>query len=109
MQHGRGDRWHCPTCPRYALPGDTPADIEQHEEQRQRALALIDVALGERAVQQERDRQILTEMEAHMGQQIMTKGCSKCGGTMYKIIETDSNGNPTGETAYCCQSCGNME
>ncbi|MFI1942074.1 hypothetical protein ACH44C_33690 [Streptomyces purpureus] len=102
-------RWYCFTCPRYAFPGDGPADIERHEHERQAALVLLDVALGDLAVQRETDRQILSEMEATMGQLIQTRGCSKCGGTMYKIIETDQHGTPTGESPYCCHSCGHME
>ncbi|MEC4020517.1 hypothetical protein [Streptomyces sp. H27-D2] len=44
-----------------------------------------------------------------MGQTIATKGCGKCGGTMYRTIETDSDGNATNETAWVCNSCGNVE
>lgn len=43
-----------------------------------------------------------------MGQQIQTCGCQKCGGTMYKTIETDQNGNPTSESQYVCSNCGNV-
>ncbi|MFE5090587.1 hypothetical protein ACFRCI_09320 [Streptomyces sp. NPDC056638] len=83
--------------------------IEQREADRLRALALLDVALGPRAVEREHDRQILTEMETTMGQTIQTRGCSKCGGTMYKMIETDDQGNPTSESMYICNNCGNIE
>ncbi|GGX01774.1 hypothetical protein GCM10010353_16720 [Streptomyces chryseus] len=103
------ERWYCRTCTRYAAPGDTAADIEAHEAQRQHALALLDEALGERAVQREADRQIVTQMEADMGQTIQTRGCSKCGGTMYRTVETDDNGNPTGYTMFICGGCGHME
>lgn len=37
---------------------------------------------------------------------IMTKGCSRCGGTMYKTTETNGSSGP-----WICQnpSCGAME
>lgn len=103
------DRWNCATCPRTAQPGDTPAAIEQREASRLEALALLDVALGPRAVERESDKEILAEMETTMGQTIQTRGCGKCGGTMYKTVETDDNGNPTNESMFICTNCGNME
>ncbi|GAA2957403.1 hypothetical protein [Streptomyces enissocaesilis] len=69
-------------------------DIEQRHEQRHHAFALLDIALGERAVQREADRQIVTEMEAQTGQTIQTRGCSKCGSTTYRTVETDEPGQP---------------
>ncbi|MFJ3588646.1 hypothetical protein ACIQUY_05065 [Streptomyces sp. NPDC090231] len=103
------DRWWCATCPRVGRPGETPDAIEQREAGRLQALALLDAALGPRAVERESDRQILEGMESTMGQTIQTRGCSKCGGTMYKTVETDANGNPTNESMYICGGCGNME
>lgn len=102
-------RWYCTTCPRYALDGDTAEVIEQHYDEHLRALALLDAALGPRAVEREQDKKILTEMETTMGQGIATKGCSNCGGTMYKTYETDDAGNPTSETNWICGGCGHME
>lgn len=42
---------------------------------------------------------------------IQTKGCSGCGGTMYKTYETDENGQVTSESQWICANpqCGNME
>lgn len=103
------ERWYCRTCTRYAALGDTVEDIEQRQVQRQHAFALLDEAMGERAVQRDTDRQVVTEMETQMGQLIQTRGCGKCGGTMYRTVETDDQGNPTGYSMYICNNCGNME
>lgn len=43
-----------------------------------------------------------------MGQEIRTQGCGNCGGTMYKTVETDADGNLTGESQFVCNSCGNV-
>jgi hypothetical protein len=43
-----------------------------------------------------------------MGQRIETRGCSNCGGTQYKTIETDDKGNATGESVWVCNGCGHM-
>ncbi|MFD5198869.1 hypothetical protein ACFWM7_01610 [Streptomyces sp. NPDC058375] len=99
----------CLTCPRYALPGDTADDVERHETERIQALALLDVALADHDATRTRDRKITDEMEARMGQTIQTRGCSKCGGTMYRTVDTDENGNPTNMSQFICNGCGNME
>lgn len=46
-----------------------------------------------------------------MGQRIETKGCGRCGGTMYKTVDVDENGNPTSQTQWVCSSssCGAVE
>jgi hypothetical protein len=44
-----------------------------------------------------------------VGQGIQTKGCGRCSGTMYKTVETDENGNVTGESQYVCSACGAVE
>ncbi|MBT2508786.1 hypothetical protein J7I98_23445 [Streptomyces sp. ISL-98] len=103
------ERWYCRTCTRYAIPGDSPEDIERHQQEREHAIALLDAALGERATQRDADRRIVNEMESSMGQLIQTRGCGKCGGTMYRTVETDDQGNPTGYSMYICQGCGHME
>lgn len=43
-----------------------------------------------------------------MGQRIETRGCPNCGGTQYKTIETDQDGNATGESLWICAGCGHM-
>lgn len=42
---------------------------------------------------------------------IATKGCGKCGGTMWKTYETDENGNeiPGGQWVCGNPSCGAVE
>ncbi|MFK8911292.1 hypothetical protein [Streptomyces sp. YS-3] len=111
MTHSRdrlGERWFCPRCPRYAGPGDGPREIEQHEHDRLAAIALLDAVLDEAAPCRTSDRRILDEMETTMGQTIQTRGCGKCGGTMYRTVEVDENGQPTNETQFVCSnpSCG---
>lgn len=44
-----------------------------------------------------------------MGQEIQTKGCGRCGGTMYKTRDVDENGNVSSESQYVCNSCGAVE
>lgn len=73
------------------------------------ALALLDVALASYDEAQRPYRETTEQMEAMMGQTIQTRGCSKCGGTMYKTVDTDENGNPTNESQFICTGCGNME
>ncbi|MFD9488037.1 hypothetical protein [Streptomyces sp. NPDC059991] len=112
MDHSRdrlGERWFCPQCPRYATPGDGPQEIEQHEQERIAVLALLDAALDEVAPHRTADRQITDEMEATMGQTIQTRGCSKCGGTMYRTVDVDEHGNPISVPQFVCNSCGNVE
>lgn len=102
------ESWHCPGCQRVARTGEGSAEIEGREAQRQHAIGLLDTALGD-AVQRETDRQILTAMEEHMGQTIETRGCSRCGGTMYRTVDTDENGQPTNVSQFICTGCGGME
>ncbi|MDK0520403.1 hypothetical protein [Streptomyces sp. ML-6] len=83
--------------------------IEQREAERRAALSLLDAALAHTDEQRKHDRTITDEMEARMGQMIQTRGCSRCGGTMYKTVETDDNGVPTSETQFVCGGCGNVE
>lgn len=103
-------RWYCTACPRYALTDtDSREDIEAREAARQNALALLDAALGVRAVQRDADRQITQEMETTMGQTIQTRGCPKCGSTMYRTVDVDDNGNPISVPTFICNNCGHME
>lgn len=104
-------RSYCPRCPQYAEPGDGQREVEQRQQGLVDVLALLDAALDEVAPHRTADRQITDEMEATMGQTIQTKGCGKCGGTMYRTVDVDENGNPTGAVQYVCSntSCGNME
>lgn len=104
----QSESWRCAGCGRVARTGESSAEIEERESQRQHAIGLLDVVLGDRA-ERETDRQILTAMEERMGQMIQTRGCSKCGGTMYRTVDTDENGNPTSVTQFICTSCGHME
>ncbi|QKN87556.1 hypothetical protein SEA_HFRANCETTE_29 [Streptomyces phage HFrancette] len=101
-------REYCTTCPRYALPCDTAADVERHEAERLRVLVLLDAALDQMNEWRQYDRAVIAEMEARMGQTIETTGCPKCGSTMYKTIETDDQGNPTSATQFVCQGCGHV-
>ncbi|QKN87612.1 hypothetical protein QEN63_gp27 [Streptomyces phage Vondra] len=103
-----GGREYCATCPRVALKGDTGAAIERREAKRLDALSLLDSALDEMNPHRIADRAIIAEMEARMGQEIRTTGCPKCGGSMYKTVETDDQGNPTNESQFVCQGCGHV-
>ncbi|MFE9742980.1 hypothetical protein [Streptomyces sp. NPDC006477] len=79
------------------------------------ALSLLDDVLGARdpeEVSREQDARRLVSLgflAPENGQTIQTRGCSKCGATMYRTVETDSSGNPTGSAMFICSSCGNME
>ncbi|MEV6473861.1 hypothetical protein [Streptomyces sp. NPDC051657] len=103
------DCWACITCPRTAHTGEKPAEIEQRETNRLDAIALLNAALAHQDERGQHDRQVTDEMEARMGQTIQTRGCSKCGGTMYRTVETDVQGNPTSASLYICNGCGHME
>ena len=81
---------------------------EEHKEELNHALALLNIALADYDARHAQVRQITDEMGARMGQTIQTQGCPKCQGTMYKTVETDENGVPTGETQWVCSSCGNV-
>ena len=86
-------RWTCPSCPRVAAEGDTAEEIERREEERQYAVRALEEVLALR--REVRDMQIETQ------------GCSACGGTMYRTIDVDEDGNPTGGGGpFVCQSCG---
>ncbi|MEV7470290.1 hypothetical protein AB0O20_27855 [Streptomyces kronopolitis] len=98
------DRYWC-GCGRVAVEGETPEDIEIRERGRQQTLDLLDYAIALRGS----GRATLLKEEPEMGQLIQTRGCGKCGGTMYKTVDTDENGNPTNEGPYVCQGCGNCE
>ncbi|MFI9628044.1 hypothetical protein [Streptomyces sp. NPDC052042] len=98
----------CPACPRFAVVGDTAADVEQREAERVGAIALLDDELDKLDPRRINDRAAIAEMEARMGQGIETQGCPQCGGTMYRTVETDDNGNPTSMSQFVCQSCGHV-
>lgn len=103
-----GDRFYCSQCPRFALRGDSAEDIEEHEIERRLALSLLNNALAPRDRQAMEDKAFTDAMEAMMGQTIQTRGCPNCGGTMYKTVDTDENGNPTNESQFICNACGHM-
>ncbi|MEU9606134.1 hypothetical protein [Streptomyces sp. NPDC048057] len=94
-----------------ARPGDTRAQIDDDEHQLKRVLAMIDEATSPAARQATYERRVIEEMEAQMGQRIETRGCSRCGGTMYRTVDVDENGNPTSYPQYVCSNgaCGNVE
>ncbi|NYE44273.1 hypothetical protein [Streptomyces fulvorobeus] len=104
-----GGRAFCATCPRVAHYGDSPGDVERREDNRLHALALLDIALAHQDEQRKHDQLITTEMEARMGQTIQTRGCSKCGSTMYRTVDVDDNGNPISVPTFICNNCGHME
>lgn len=97
------DRYWC-RCGRMAYEGETPEDIEIRERSRQETLAVLDYAIALRGG----GRATLLKEDPDMGTQIATRGCSACGGTMYKTVEVDDNGQVTGETQFVCSnnSCG---
>ncbi|MFB7919342.1 hypothetical protein [Streptomyces sp. NPDC056061] len=103
-----GDRAWCPSCPRVGVLDDSAEDITQREADRRHALSLLNSALTHKDEKRAQDQAIIDEMEARMGQLIQTQGCPNCGGTMYKTIETDENGNPTNESQYVCGGCGHV-
>lgn len=78
------------------------------QDQLREARALLDIALADYDKRVNQDKAITDEMDLRMGQTIQTRGCQKCGSTMYKTVETDENGNPTNESQYICSSCGDM-
>lgn len=45
---GAPDRWQCPSCPRVAATGESPQDIENREQRRLRAVALLGKAMAAR-------------------------------------------------------------
>lgn len=78
------------------------------EKQVQEALALLDVALVDYDKHVAYDKAVTGQMEVQMGQTIETRGCQNCGGTMYRTVDTDENGNPTNVSQYICGACGAM-
>lgn len=78
------------------------------------AIDLIDDLIGpadpatEKTYEENRRFDSLGALPPQAGQTIQTKGCGKCGGSMYRTVETDSNGNPTGSNLYVCTACGHM-
>ncbi|MFJ9645028.1 hypothetical protein [Streptomyces sp. NPDC101206] len=108
------DRWWC-RCGAWRDAGESLEDVSAREAQTADVMAMLDAAIGELAAargttdQRDPDRQATAEMEAMMGQTIQTRGCSKCGGTMYRCVGTDDQGNPTNVPLFICNNCGNME
>lgn len=105
MEPAPGSNRHWCTCGRVAATGETPEDVEIRERGRQEALALLDYAIALRGG----GRATSVKEEPEMPQAIQTRGCSGCGGTMYKTVEVDDSGNVTGESQFVCANCGNVE
>ncbi len=107
-----GERWWC-RCGVWRDPAESAEQVAAREAGTADVMAMLDAAIaaGRRGTEEQRatDRQTIVEMEAIMGQTIQTRGCSKCGGTMYRVVETDSHGNPISSSVYVCNGCGNME
>ncbi|MFG2617829.1 hypothetical protein ACGFXC_09370 [Streptomyces sp. NPDC048507] len=105
------DRWWC-RCGAWRDVGESADRVAAREAETASVLALLDAAIaGRRSGGEEqriRDREITDQMEITMSPRIQTTGCPKCGGTMYKTIETDENGNPIGAGPFVCNSCGHM-
>ncbi|UKY54877.1 hypothetical protein [Streptomyces inhibens] len=101
-----GGRYWC-TCGRVAAAGETAVDIEIRERMRRETLDLLDHAIALRGG----SRAPSLKEDPEMGQQMQTRGCSACGGTMYKTVEVDENNQVTGESQFVCSnsSCGNVE
>ncbi|MCY0944280.1 hypothetical protein [Streptomyces antarcticus] len=103
-------KWWC-RCGAYRATGESTADVRAREDETARVMALLDEAIAERpGAQEQRDSDllILATMETDMGQTIQTAGCDKCGGTMYRTVDTDDKGNPIGMGPYVCAGCGHM-
>ncbi len=101
----QSNRHWCYRCGRVAATGETPDDITLRERCRQEAFVLLDYAMALRG----RCRMRSPREDLPMGQLIQTRGCSKCGGTMYRTVETDRDGNPTQESQFVCSACGHIE
>lgn len=106
-----GDRWWC-RCGAWRDPAESIEQVATREKGTAQVLAMLDAAIaaGRRGAEEQRvtDRQTTSEMESTMGQTIQTAGCPKCGGTMYRTVDTDEHGNPIGMGPYVCANCGNM-
>lgn len=135
------DRWECPACPRIAITGETPDQIEAAERRRVAVRAALEGARVEHRYRAtvpagpvaaefwatvgpllvdapswdsiERETELLEAAGCPAiltnGQEIQTRGCSKCGGTMYKTKDLDDDGNTNWETNYICSNCGAIE
>ncbi|MFE6690508.1 hypothetical protein ACFVFQ_29060 [Streptomyces sp. NPDC057743] len=101
----QSNRHWCYRCGRVAATGETADDITIRERGRQEAFGLLDYALALRGGC--RSRRPMEDL--HMGQLIETRGCGRCGGTMYRTVETDERGNPTQESQFVCSACGHVE
>ncbi|GGZ22320.1 hypothetical protein GCM10010387_14350 [Streptomyces inusitatus] len=77
----------------------------------QTVLAALDHVLDTLHPTRAADRHITRALEAQMGQTIQTRGCPKCGGTMYRTVDTDPDGNQIGAPQYVCSNhtCGTVE
>lgn len=112
---GGPDRWSCPGCKRTAGSGWSDQEIESTERQVQEAISLLDDVIAQRkeaGVWHGGGSSVprVVAGEILMGQDIQTQGCSRCGGTMCKTVETDGDGKPTSESQFVCgnSSCGNV-
>ncbi|AIA01001.1 hypothetical protein ACFU90_24700 [Streptomyces noursei] len=101
----QGNRHCCYRCGRVAATGETVDDITIRERGRQEAFVLLDYAMALRGECRTR----APREDLPMGQLIQTRGCGKCGGTMYRTVETDGDGNPTQESQFVCSACGHIE
>lgn len=112
LNDATGKRWWC-RCGAWRDPAESVEQVAAREQGTARVMAMLDAAIaaGRQGTEEQRvtDRQITAEMESTMGQTVQTRGCSKCGGTMYRIVETDQHGNPTNASLFCCNNCGHME
>ncbi|MFK0294956.1 hypothetical protein ACIQU6_31405 [Streptomyces sp. NPDC090442] len=101
----QSNRHWCYRCGRVAATGETADDIATRERGRQEAFVLLDYALALRGGCRARPPM----EDLRMGQLIETRGCGKCGGTMYRTVETDEDGKPTQESQFVCSVCGHVE
>ncbi|MCK7622283.1 hypothetical protein MUU72_03940 [Streptomyces sp. RS10V-4] len=101
----QSNRHCCYRCGRVAATGETADDITIRERIRQEAFVLLDYAMALRGGCRRRT----PREDLRMGQLIQTRGCGRCGGTMYRTVETDDEGNPTGESQFVCAACGHVE
>ncbi|MEV0416485.1 hypothetical protein AB0I68_38580 [Streptomyces sp. NPDC050448] len=107
---GYPEKWWC-RCGAWCLDSESLADIKAREAETDRVMAMLDAVIEGRGAEDQRhvDRQTTDRMEADMGQTIQSRGCSNCGGTMYRCVETDSHGNPTNVPVFICNNCGHQE
>lgn len=84
----------------------------------QDVLHMLDTVLGARSneqlarEQEERDHRRLVSLgfflPAELGTGVETRGCPRCGSTMYRTYETDDRGNVTSQSQFVCNNCGNV-